>query len=389
MTSIGRKLSFTAALLAAVGVTGAAYADPMATPSMAGPLAANASPYSIDLPTWFGDAAGKVYVTGAVTGFAYGQSNATGLAPGDASSYMDISNAQVFLQKTDGWLQFYAQFGAYSFPTVGVPYTKASTTTTGSFGYVPVAYAKIQGEGDWSAWSIEAGKLPTLIGDEYGWTFQNMNINRGQLWNYEPLVSRGVQVNYASGPLSVSVSWNDGTYSNVLSSLSGLASYAFNGGADTLAFAGGGNVGSGFHGGWLGSGSYYNLIWTHTSGPWTISPYLQYNTAPKFGWTKSPSVWGGALLASYSVDDNWKLAGRVEYLTASGTPATTPNFIGYGAGSNAFTLTFTPTYQWKQWFIRVEPTYVSVGSLVMGDGFGATGAETGQFRFAVETGVLF
>jgi hypothetical protein len=376
-----------------VAATGAAYADALPTPSMAGPLAANASPYSVDLPDWLGDAAGKVYVTGAVTGLAYYESSPTY----DPASNVDVSNAQVFLQKTDGWLQFYAQFGLYSLPTIGQPYTKAVWATPNNFGYMPVGYVKLQGEGDWADFSVQVGKLPTLIGDEYTFTFENMNVERGLLWNLEPAVSRGIQVNYAEGPLSISVSWNDGTYSDVFSSLSGLVSYGFNGGADTLAFAAGGNVGSNQHGSALNSGSYYNLIYTHTSGPWTISPYIQYVAIPKYSYTSlffletfAPSnVWGGALLVSYSIDDNWKLAARVEYEGSSGNPATTYNIIGYGAGSNAWSLTVTPTYQWKQWFARLEPSYISAGNIAPFDGFGHNLDNKDQFRVMLETGLLF
>ncbi len=59
-----------------------------------------------------------------------------------------------------------------------------------------------------------AGKLPTLIGAEYTFTFENMNIERGLLWNQENAVNRGVQANFTSGPVAVSVSWNDGFYPN-------------------------------------------------------------------------------------------------------------------------------------------------------------------------------
>ncbi|MBL6937037.1 MAG: outer membrane beta-barrel protein, partial [Alphaproteobacteria bacterium] len=205
---------------------GGAQADALATPSMSGPLAANANPFSIDLPDWFGDAGGKVYVGGAVTGLAYAQSNATHGAPGDADTYIDLSNGQVFIQKTDGWLQFYVQAGEYSLPTVGVPYMKSSTATTANFGVVPVAYLKLQGEDDWSELSLQGGKLPTLIGNEYTFTFENMNIERGLLWNIEPAVSTGIQGNWTHGPLTVSLSWNDGTYAKKWNWLSGLISYA-------------------------------------------------------------------------------------------------------------------------------------------------------------------
>ena len=388
MRSLGLRLAFVAAAFAApFAAAGTAQADALPTPVMAGPLAANASPYGIDLPDWLGDAGGKVYIGGAVTGLAYWQSNPTFAALGDDDSLIDLSNGQVFIQKTDGWLQFYAQIGAYSFPTVGTAYTKATTATPGSFRYVPVAYLKLQGQGDMSAWSLEGGKLPTLIGDEYPFTFQNMNIERGLLWNVEPIVSRGLQLNYSSGPLNVSLSWNDGFYGNSLNWLSGLISYGFNSGADTVAFAAGGNLGH--NGGLLNQGNVFDLIYTHTSGPWVISPYIQYITTPSGFFTRSTQEWGGALLVSYSFDDNWKLAGRAEYETSSGHGLFfTPNIIGYGPGSNAWSFTVTPTYQWKQFFGRAELSYIGAGDMTPGFGFGVLGTKTDQVRLMFETGIL-
>jgi hypothetical protein len=252
-----------------------------------------------------------------------------------------------------------------------------------------VAYAKLQGEGSWSAFSLEGGKLPTLIGDEYTFTFENMNIERGLLWNIEPAVSTGVQANYSSGPLNISVSWNDGAYSGVWHTMSGLVSYGFNGGADTLAFAASGNLGSDNFG-TLDRGSVYNLIYTHTSGAWVISPYIQYNDTPKGNLLKGSTVFGAAILASYSFDDHWKLAGRVEYETQSGhqNNFSTPDLLGYGPGSNAWSITLTPTYQWKQFFGRADVSYVTLGSMGEDSGFGASLNNTDQVRVMFEAGVL-
>ena len=392
MKNFGLKSALAVAAVAGPLVAAsAAYADAMTTPAMSGPLAANPNPYSIDLPDWLGDAGGKVYVTGAVSGLAFWQSSPIDFNNGDDASFIDISNAQVMLQKTDGWLQFYAQFGAYSLPTVGVGYDKATDLVPATFGYVPVAYAKLQGEGSWSAFSLEGGKLPTLIGDEYTFTFENMNIERGLLWNIEPAVSTGVQANYSSGPLNISVSWNDGTYSGVWNTMSGLVSYGFNGGADTLAFAASGNLGNGNFS-YLNSGSVYNLIYTHTSGAWVISPYIQYNDTSKGEFLKGSTVFGAAILASYSFDDHWKLAGRVEYETESGhqNNFSTPDILGYGPGSNAWSITLTPTYQWKQFFGRADFSYVTLGSIDTEDGlgFGLSGLNTDQVRVMFEAGVL-
>lgn len=120
-------------------------------------------------------------------------------------------------------------------------------------------------------------------------------------------------------------------------------------------------------------------------------PYVQYTSVPKnlaAGIGSSASTLGGALMASYALNDYWKLAGRVEYIADTGKAAGSPNLL-YGKGSNAWSLTFTPTYQWKQWFIRPEVSYVTAGSATPGSEFGPVGTSTDQTRFMLETGVLF
>ena len=295
-----------ALLLSAFGATAAMAQDapaPMTTPAMVNPLTANPNPFYFDTSDWLGDAGGKIYITGQLSELAYYQSSPVHNGIGDASTNIDLSNAQVEIQKTDGWLQFYVQAGSYSFPTIGIPYVKSSIATALSFGNVPVAYVKLQGQGDLGNFSLEGGKLPTLVGDEYNFTFENMNIERGLLWNTEQAFTRGIQANYASGPLSLSLSWNDGLYSKKLNWLTGLASYAI-APTDTLALSGGGNLGGGTPSNPLNDGSVLDLIWTHTDGAWVISPYLQWTQTPTGPYGKSTQDWAGAILASVALDDN-------------------------------------------------------------------------------------
>jgi hypothetical protein len=359
---------------------------PVPMPAMSGPLTNNPAPFTLDSVPGVEDIFGKIYVSGAISGFVMGQTNAHEF-PGDRDGYVDLSNGMVVLQKTDGWFQWYVQAGAYSFPTVGTPYTSSSNVTNLSYGSVPQGWAKVVLD---DSFNVIAGELPTVIGDEYAFTYENMNVERGLLWAQEPLVSRGVQANYSNGPFSLSVSFNDGYYSNRFNEISGLVSYAFNGGADTLAFAGEGslshvgyftNTGTPFN----NNSNIYNLIYTHTSGPWTISPYLQYTNSnlPK-GSPFGGSSTSGALLVSYAFDDFWKLAGRFEYVSTSGLG----NLL-YGPKSDAFSITATPTWQYKRLFVRPELSYVSADSTTVGDVFGTTGKATDQFRFLIETGILF
>jgi hypothetical protein len=351
----------------------------------AAPIAANASPISIDTPL------GAVNISGQLSGLAFYQNNAVHAYPGDSETYFDVDNATVTVSKTTGMFQFYVQGGDYSFPTVGVPYDKSSDQNS-FFGAVPIAYGKIQFN---DAFSISAGKLPTLVGTELGFTPQNLNIERGLLWYQEPLYSRGVQVNYASGPLSIAVSWNDGAYTNVWSSFSGLISYAIDS-ENTVAFDASvtPDMTNHLYEDRRPGQQIYDLMYTYASGPWTINPYIQYQNYndhpsyyPVFGGKRSSgSDWGFAVLAGYQFTPEWSLNGRVEYETASGG---SPDFypLVYGPGSNAWSFTITPTYQKGIFFARGELSYASLGSFETG--YGSDEDKSDQFRAMVETGIVF
>lgn len=384
--SSGLKRLFGAAVLSLAA--GGAQADPMTMPAMAaGPLTANPNPTALD--TGFGN----IYVTGAVSGLAFYQSNPAHLFSGDSGGEADLDNGQVFIQKTDGSIQFFAQAGIYSLPALGASYIKSSSAVGDFYGALPQAFVKIVPNENFS---VMAGKLPTLIGDEYTFTFENMNIERGLLWNQENAVNRGVQANYTSGPLTVSLSWNDGFYSNRFNWLSGAVSYTV-GSSDAVAVVGMGNVGrtakatlsTPF---FQNNSDIYNLIWTHTDGPWVFSPYLQYTHVPadaSLGIAHSASTIGGAILASYAFDDNFKLAARAEYIGSTGTLGNGAPSLLYGPGSNAWSLTLTPTYQYKQLFARAEASYVKITDGTPGFELGSTFGNTSQVRALLEIGILF
>jgi hypothetical protein len=250
-----------------------------------------------------------------------------------------------------------------------------------------------------------AGKLPTLIGAESTFTIQNMNIQRGLLWNQENAVNRGVQVNYAKGPLTLAASINDGFYSKRYTWISGSASYALNK-ANTVAFIAGGNtnhtdVSSTATPLFQNNQQIYNLIYTHSNGPWTVQPYLQYThvpTLPQFGANDSASTYGGALLLNYDFGSDaiapetrtagFKLPVRLEYIGSSGSAADgAPNLL-YGPGSAAWSITVTPTYQHKRFFVRAEVSYVNARKIAPGFAFGANGNHNSQVRGLIELGWL-
>lgn len=359
----------------------------LSSPGMTAPLALNPNPYSIDLGP-----AGKTYISGIVSGLAFGQSNPL---PGDHNGQVDLSNGQLILQKIDGLVQYYVQVGAYSIPALGTQYISASSGKSMSdfFGAVPEAYLKIA---PLDNFSIEAGKLPTLIGAEYTFTFENINIERGLLWNQEPAVSRGVQANYTWGPVAFSLSFNDGFYSDRFNWVSGSAAWTIND-ANTLTFAAGGNLGTTAYSSVAtplaqNNGSIYDIIFTHNSGPWTITPYFQathVGANPSLGFTQGAETFGGAVLANYAFSPKWSLAGRLEYIASTGSLSSgAPNLL-YGPGSKAMSLTVTPTFQYNRFFARAEFSFVKMFDATMGFELGSSLNSSSQVRGLLETGVLF
>ena len=269
---------------------------------MTGPLVANPKPMNTD----FGDPFGTIYLTGALTGLGLFQSNPVTV---DHNNHIDLSNAQISIQKTEGWFQFFGQAAGYSLPALGTPYLHMGRTTGNTFGPIPIAWGK------WvpsDTFSLQGGKLPTLIGAEYMYTFQNMNIERGLLWNQEPVVSRGVQANYTMGPLAVSLSLNDGFYSEVYNWVSGSAAYTIDK-QNTIIVVGGGNFDHTTKPSTLrtplaqNNSTIINLIYTYNAAPWTITPYFQYTNVPRnpgLGFGSDASTYGGAILANYAINDN-------------------------------------------------------------------------------------
>jgi len=371
-------------LLAGVGAVSvaaagtAAHADPLSTPAIAPTLPANPKPVSVDV------LGAKIYVSGQFTGLGIWQDNSV---PGDKSSRADFTNAQVEVQKADGELQFYVQAGGYSLPSLGTPYIKGSDLPDLTYKWVPVYFLKFQPTANLN---VMVGQLPTLIGAESTFTFQNINIARGLLWNQEPAISRGVQANITQGPWAISLSVNDGYYSNRFSTASGLVTYTI-GKKDTVAFAASGQFKKSSRSTFVtplaqNNGEIYNLIWTHTEDKWQVIPYLQYSHTPKdepLGLAASGETFGGAVLAKYSFTPAFSLAGRAEYISSSGGQS-----LLYGPKSNAWSVTLTPTYQFKTFFVRGEVSYTGLDSAAPGAGFGSDGSKDNQTRLMIELGAL-
>jgi hypothetical protein len=353
--------------------------------AMVGPLTLNPNPLKFGIGSF-----GPIYGTGILSGLGLVQTHPF---LGDRTGHFDISNGQAIVQKIDGLLQFYAQAGIYSLPALGAPYIRASQANSDFFGPLPLAYLKLAPTGKFS---IEGGKLPSLIGAEDTFTFQNLDIERGLLWNQEPAISRGVQANYTAGPLALSASFNDGFYSDRFNWLVGSAAWAINS-RNTLTAVAGGNLGRSTPATVAtplaqNNSEIVDLIYTYSNAPWTVTPYFQFTHVPKLkslGFYAPASTYGGAVLVDYAVTPRFNMAGRAEIIGSTGYAGSgAPNLL-YGPGSYAVSLTVTPTWQRNRFFVRGEGSLVDAENITRGLAFGKSGNRTTQLRFLVETGFLF
>ena len=361
----------------------AAAPAPLPTPSMTAPLSTAAPAHTFSAGPF-----GTLAITGILSGMGMTQNNSVA---GDTDTHWDLSNGQIFLQKTTDWWQFYLQAGAYNIPDLGTPFLSTSKTLGDLWGPLPVGYLKLV-KGNFSA---EVGELPTLIGAEYTFSFENLNIERGLLWNQENAINRGIQLNETLKKLTLSFSWNDGFYSNRYTWLSGSLAYAFNA-ANTLSFVAGGNAGQTAYTSLAvplqNNSSIYNIIYTYTKGNWYVQPYWQYTDVPtnaKAGIAQGATTDSAALLFNYNFKHGISLALRPEYISSSGSLANGAVNLLYGPGSSAFAFTVTPTYQKDGFFIRADLSVVDARSFTAGDAFGHLGTDGTQTRGVVEAGFMF
>ena len=319
--------------------------SPLPTPSITGPLQA-APPIIFDAGPL-----GKLNLNGIVSGMGLWQGNHVA---GDNPTQAALSNGQVFIQKTTGWWQFYVQAGAYNILALGTPFLSTEKAITNLYGAVPVAYLKLAPAKNTS---ILVGALPTLMGAEYTFDFENMNTERGLLWNQENAINRGIQVNQTLGKFTASLSWNDGYYSNRYSWLSGSLTYV--NGPHSLSFIGMGNLGQTAFQTLAtplqNNSVMYAAIYTYTKGNWIVQPYYQYSnvpTNPRIGVVHGASTQGGALLVSHTFKHGFSLAGRGEYIASTGSAAANSVNLMYGPGSASWSITLTPTFQYERFFAR-------------------------------------
>ncbi|MFA7496818.1 MAG: outer membrane beta-barrel protein [Acidithiobacillus sp.] len=379
------------AMMGVIGLNGTAMASGFSIPP---PLKFNAGPL------------GELNVQGVASAIGFAQTNPS--APGNGLNSKNfgaaISNGLIMINKSTGLVQFNLIAGAYNFPNLGQPFASASSAIN-DFTALPEAYISIVPSANFS---ISAGQLPTLLGYTGTLDFNRMNIEGGFPWTIQPSYSRGVQVNYSTGPVSASLSWNDGYFSNRYNVLSGLLTYTINS-ENALSFYAAGNLGhtgtvsdlsslAFSKNGYVDSSLVYDnsdlfgLYYTYSGSNFTITPEVQYMYTPTnsaFGTTQSSYNISAMIHGAYYLNANWSIAGGVDYESASNGgegSAATNGYFGYGPGSSALGLMITPTYTDDGYFIRDELSYVRLTNYT--NGFGSNNSPD-QIRDILETGFWF
>lgn len=324
--------------------------------------------------------------------------NATGATDTPAGSdrpvRLDPSNLLLRLTKAAGRLRASVVVGAYAFPVVGMSLNPllASRANTRLYGVVPTYRLRY----DFTRrLSMSAGQMPSLLGQESDFTYQNANVERGLLWQAENTFDRGLRLRYRRRHWSAVLGYNDGFYS-------GNSGRAWEGDFTwmpsrriTWQFAflrPGANTPPNLTA-TVANKREYDLEFTDRLGKLEILPYVLAIASPASlsnHYTRAEEAFGEALLATYSFSARYSLALRIEHLangSSAGDPSPNADLVGFGAGSSAQTWTLTPGYAAGPFFARMDLAAVRLTSFVPGSAFGSLGTNASQSRIMIEAGV--
>lgn len=357
---------------------------------------------------------GEYSISGGVDGYGALYNNGSGNLfnqnPQNVSA--GLTNALIDIQKTSGLFQFTFETGEYTFPILGgksFEYPTGSPQNGYNFLGTPVlqGYVTLAPSPDFS---ISAGIIPTVEGLESGQDWNNSNFFLSQLANMEITSERGVEATFTHGPAILTVQLDDGYFSKRFNNVQGALTYNLNSvdyiylyGSDTLGTTDFTNSTNGFpevNSNMIGGG--FNA----TFGKLNIIPYVQYQWLPKsarVGNVKTYSNIAFAVSTDYQFDKLWSLGGQVSYVSTNtnkqdiGNAIAFGNWMGYGAtgpgaigpGASMLGLQLTPTWQYKQLFVRTTFAYSHLSSYLPGFGYGTSGNKPGLFAGILEAGFLF
>lgn len=309
-------------------------------------------------------------------------------------SRIEVASAILTITGKTKLISWVLQGGAYAFPTVGVDHVK-TTDHTELYGPVPVAYFDLNLTDNFL---LSVGRMGTLIGFESPFTFQNSYIQRGLVWNMQSLFHHGLRATFLKDPLTLKIGLNDGYYSLGVDSLDQRgkkikeASLALEF-SSSLKFrkdlilslnmlipkkdAYPNEVVD------PANKRQFNLVLTNTRRNLMLGLDALYVCAPR---SARAGVFENAYAHGVAFHLNldrspYKVALRLEHVKDKKEDNT--DLIGLGNGNRVYTLTLTPSYQRKNWFIRNEISYVKAQEPFTSD------KRKDQFRIGLETGFSF
>ncbi len=325
---------------------------------------------------------GKVNLNGSLSGYALYTNNKS---IGDRKTHYDIGSALLVLSKPAQPIGFTFIGGAYALPVVGIGIPKTSDTTE-LFSALPIAYLEVTPHKNIS---LQVGKVPTLIGYESAFTYLNSYIQRGLVWNMQPVIHNGIRLAYSFSLFSLKVGLNDGFYTlskkssrPALEGSIGISpteetSLSFNfllpdKSSKPNSTANPANK------------REFNTVGIYKMGALSFGLDLVYVEAPKDEEAEVPNTArasGGALHISYKLK-TFAISGRAEFVKDNKDMGGI-DLVGIGDGNKGWSFTLTPSYTKGPFFVKGEASYLREDKPFTMDG------KRSQTRFGVEVGLSF
>ncbi|MCS7083412.1 MAG: porin [Aquificaceae bacterium] len=120
----------------------------------------------------------------------------------------DAASVILSISKSPEPIGFTLTGGAYALPVVGLELSSTAKTTK-LFSPIVLAYLEYAPS---KSVSFQVGRLPTLIGYETPFSYQNPTIQRGLVWNSQPVLHHGARFIYSSEGFDLKLGINDGFY---------------------------------------------------------------------------------------------------------------------------------------------------------------------------------
>ena len=231
--------------------------------------------------------------------------------------------------------------------------------------------------------TITAGRILTNIGGEAPFTWQNVNIQRGLVWNGEPVFYNGIRLSTTMGGVNLYAGVNDRDTSDGKMALEAGASATINKYLDASF-----NVLIPDHSD-ENNVQVYNLTLNINAIerlPLTLYFDYLYKDQSK---ADDAQGFGAALLGEFKATDKFSIGGRIEYVKDDKNASLYGLTEGINKDNDAVTFTITPKYQVNKYFyVRGEVSYVDLDEKVYQKDDTGT-LKDNEFRAGVELGFVF